>query len=73
MAFISTSLTLIDGICWAGRASVGRWPYGNGPATSSCTVLAWVGLAPLPASITRYWTPLGRDCTPALALFAAMN
>ncbi|MNR60116.1 hypothetical protein D3C85_1815290 [compost metagenome] len=30
-------------------------------------------MAPLPASITRYCTPLGSDCTPALALLAARN
>src|SRR5688572_27974139 len=73
MAGISMSLTLIDGICCAGRACAGRSPQAYGPATSSCTVLAWVGLAPVPLSISRNCTPLGSDFTPALALFAAMN
>ena len=37
------------------------------------TVLAEVGLAPVPASMTRYCTPSGRVTTPGLALLAAMN
>ncbi|MCY1543538.1 hypothetical protein D9M68_793590 [compost metagenome] len=52
MAGISTALTFRSFICCAGRASAGRWPNGYGPDTSSSTVLAWVGLAPLPFSST---------------------
>src|SRR3970040_582622 len=57
----------------AGRACAGRSPQGNGPATSSCTVLAWLGFGPVPFSITRYCTPPASDFTPALALLALMK
>ncbi|MNV76647.1 hypothetical protein D3C71_1700120 [compost metagenome] len=73
MACISISLTLIDGMLLAGRACAGRSPHGNGPATSRATVLAWVGLAPVPFSTTRYWAPPGSSFTPALALLALMK
>ena len=70
---ISMPLTFTAVIFCGGRVcdASGRWPHGNGPETSRSTVLACVGFAPVPASITRYCTPLGSVFTPLLALFWA--
>src|SRR6476619_6807973 len=64
MPFISTALILMPVSFSAAGAASGRLLSGNGPVTSRSTVLEAVGLAPVPVSITRYWTPLGRDFTP---------
>ncbi len=72
IAGISTALSFMSGMVCGACACAGRWPHGNGPDTCSDTVLAMVGLAPLPLVNTLYSAPLGSVFTPACERYCAM-
>ena len=54
--------------CGGLKVSTKVWPVVSEPLYWICTSLAWVGLAPVPFSTTRYCTPLGKRLHAGLGL-----